>query len=304
MASQIGNFPPLGGHVIGRLGAVESQRDCHGNGEYTADIAMSTHIFARDCHGNREPHYAFERMATERRRNRQTAKYAAFGRRLEKWRGKTPLPIAASRAGLGESTLRLWEGGHVGAPDPLKLVALARIYDVPVDDVFAALAEMRGVKLPPEPHRASSTTVQGFVSVPVLDDKIAAGPPLFINESEVAGEMAFAQRALNRLGIARPICVVVGRRELSMWPTIHPNEVVLLDCSDDRRLNPRKDSIYAVNVDGGATLKRILVSNEAILLVADNPDKETYPTREIRFDEGQALSEVVIGEVMWWGEAL
>lgn len=265
---------------------------------------MSTPIFASDCHGNPEPHYSGERMATERRRTRQTARYLAFGRRLEKWRGKTPLPIAANRAGIGESTLRLWEGGHVGAPDPLKLVALARVYDVPTDEVLGALAAMRGVKLPPEPHRSAPAAVQGFTSVPVLDDKIAAGPPLIINESDVSGEMAFPQRSLDRLGVSLPICVVVGPREQSMLPTISPGNVVLLDCAEERRVDPKPDRIYAVNVDDGATLKRVIRVPGYLALVADNPDKERYPTQKIEISDDDTVMNFLIGEVIWWGELL
>ena len=265
---------------------------------------MSTPIFARNCHGNAGRTYAVSRMATERRRTRQTAKYAAFGKLLEKWRGRTPMRIAATRAGIGESTLRLWEGGHVAAPDPLKLVALARIYDVPVDEVFSALADMRGVKLPPEAPRTTPASVDGFTSVPVLDDAIAAGSPLLINESEIAGHMAFSKRALDRNGITKPVCVRVGRRERSMTPTIQPDDLVLLDCSDERRMDPKRDRIYAVNVEGGATLKRILRIEGGIALVADNPDKETYPTQDLLLEEDQSIVSVVIGEAMWWGQAL
>lgn len=69
-------------------------------------------------------------------------------------------------------------------------------------------------------------------------------------------------------------------------------------------MNLQRDRIYAVNVDGGATLKRIVKVEGGIALVADNPDKESYPTVDVPIEEGQSLFDIVIGEAIWWGQRL
>lgn len=265
---------------------------------------MSMTIYDRYCHGNAEPEYAVSQMAKPRQRTKETAKFNTFGRRLVSWRGRIALRTASERSGIAESTLRLWEGGHVASPDPLGLVSLARVYDVALDEVFGALADSRGVKLPSIPPRSRPTNVAGFTSVPLLEDEIAAGPPLIINESRIAGEMVFPQRSLDNLGIGKPVCVVVGRRERSMLPTIEPGNVVLLDCSNERRSEPRKDRIYAVNVEEGATLKRIVREPGFVMLVADNPDKDNYETQRIPVDDDESIMRLVVGQVMWWGDQL
>lgn len=207
------------------------------------------------------------------------------------------------------SSLRYLEEGKTKHPDAEALRSLARLYELDYQELVAAFV---GRTYSVAVQRVSNaltletdTEPAQFASVKLIHDPIAAGPPLEINESDIDGYMAFAQRALDKQGIDKPVCVRVGRRERSMSPTINPHDVVLLDCSDERRLTPKPDRIYAVNIAGeGATLKRLLAVPSGIALISDNPDKDDYPTRTIILEEGQSLIEIVIGEVMWWGEPL
>ena len=205
--------------------------------------------------------------------------------------------------------LRL-ENGKTKWPDPDVLQQLATLYELPYAEMVAEVVR-HSYKLAFNVENERTLSLQtadendeDFVAVRLLDDRIAAGSPLYIRESDIAGYMAFSKRSLDRLAITVPMCVRVGRRERSMSPTIQADDVVLLDCSDDRRTNPQRDRIYAVNVEGGATLKRIVKIEGGIALVADNPDKDTYPTQDVLLDEDQSLFDVVIGQAMWWGQPL
>jgi len=107
---------------------------------------MSTTFFVNHCHGNTAEDYAAEGMAKKRVRER---KFKAFGARLERWRGDMPVTMALNRVSamgvkLSEATLRSWEYGWTGAPDPVRLLALARAYGKSLDEAFEALLESRG----------------------------------------------------------------------------------------------------------------------------------------------------------------
>ena len=273
-------------------------------------VAMSTTIFAKHCHGNvgRDyPQFAVGKRVRAR-------KYKAFGLRLKQWRGKTDIPIVVDRIRrmgirFSETTLRSWEYGWIGAPDPLALRALAALYGKTLADAIDALMESRGegVTLPQDVEPAP-TNVTGFSSVPLVAGRIAAGEPLALEEYDFSGTVAFPERFL--AGLSVPRCVRVGDREESMVPLIMPGDVVLLECNLDIVLPPKIESVYAVRVPGdeGATLKRIeFVKDKTggkLMLISENQDKVRYKTKALQVEEGQEYRNYVIGEVMWKGQAV
>lgn len=200
------------------------------------------------------------------------------------------------------------------------LAALADVFKEPFDQLVARMAgsmrfrggktlaiDVSGSASRGQPARVEVATDEGpqeFVSVPVLSGHIAAGPPLMVDEREVAGYAAFPPSLLAKLGVTKPVCVRVGRYERSMRPTIEPGDTVLLDCSDSRRDQLRKDRIYAVNVEEGSTLKRIAVVGGVLTLMSDNLDKDEYPVRAIECDSDAELRSIIVGEAVWWGNAL
>jgi SOS-response transcriptional repressor LexA len=134
-----------------------------------------------------------------------------------------------------------------------------------------------------------------------MDGRIAAGKPLVVDDLEVADYIAFPRAMLEAFGVTKPRCVRVGRNERSMFPTIHPDAIVLLDCSDAKRARPRNGRIYAVNVEMGSTLKRVTVAGGIVFLSSDNGDKAEYPMIEIRaevHDEDTELPRLIVGEAV------
>ena len=59
-----------------------------------------------------------------------------------------------------------------------------------------------------------------------------------------------------------------------------------------------------MNVDGGSMLKRVAVSNQTLMLISENPDKERYPTIPVPLEDGATLFDVLVGEVMWRGQQI
>lgn len=226
------------------------------------------------------------------------------------WSQAQTVRFAKRTAGqLTENQLRYLEAGKVENPDPDTLRALCQLYDLPYAELasryFSATyavpvrVEDSGI-VTIEPGAADDAPA--FAAVRLLGDEIAAGPPLTVEDTSTAGHLAFSRTWLDRVGVSKPLCVKVGRYERSMMETIQPGEVVLLDCADERRADPKTDRIYAVNVDGGSTLKRVVRGTRDLWLVSDNPDKVEYPTRILELEEDQSLLEVIVGEVMWKGQ--
>lgn len=219
--------------------------------------------------------------------------------------------LADSVGPLSASTVHRYER-EGRAPDALGIVSLARLYRVDAVQLFQALqADLEGRKVPsardlieagePSAESVEIQTTDGgkeFTSVPLLAGRIAAGPPLIVDEQDIADHLAFGRSFISQLGVTKPVCVRVGRYERSMMPTIRPGDTVLLDCSDAKRENPRKDRIYAVNVEEGSTLKRVAIVGGIVTLSSDNLDKDEYPMRTIECDDNTELRNIIVGEAV------
>lgn len=159
-----------------------------------------------------------------------------------------------------------------------------------------------------EALEARSLSIEGFSPVRWLKSPIAAGEPLAMADAadEDPRYLAFQDRFLRHF--SSPLCLTVGPREQSMLPTIQPSDVVVIDQALDARTNPTSGHIYAVNLAGltgetGGTLKRIEVSDDHLVVIADNQDKTRYRTRA--FDlEGIVLPQVLVGRVVWIGRTI
>lgn len=160
---------------------------------------------------------------------------------------------------------------------------------------------------PPKIETVELETVDGpreFAVVPLLADRIAAGRPLVVRIEDIESHVAFPPALIDQLGVTKPYCVRVGRNERSMFPTIAPDSIVLLDCSDAKRENPKNGRIYAVNVDEGSTLKRVVIAGGVITLHSDNLDKKEYPSLTIEGEDGSEVSNIIVGEAVWCGTSL
>ena len=181
-------------------------------------------------------------------------------------------------------------------------VTVADLFETPEPDDSPATAtrpsvqryRRRGIQIDPN-------AMPEFSAVPLLTSRIAAGKPLEIS-GEASAFLAFTPSTLK--GLLDPVCVRVGPREESMIPTIHPKDTLLLDLNEDRRRRPSAGGIYALNVEvGGAvggTVKRVELCDRHLVLVADNTDRERFPTAIVPVTERNLL-DVIVGEVVWYG---
>ncbi len=139
-----------------------------------------------------------------------------------------------------------------------------------------------------------------FREAPVLKGRIAAGQP-FPMEAVWTGSRAFTSEFLKRY--TDPILVKVGPGEISMLPTIQPNDLLLLDQSAERRRNPRMTGIYALSLEDGGTVKRCEIVGSELVVMPENMQNRGFSPRTISLVDRDIL-EIVKGEVVWIGREL
>lgn len=192
----------------------------------------------------------------------------------------------ASRATLSRNFLAQIERGE-SSPTVAVLCRLAQ-----------ALGTTVGHLLGEEPQAGPLEVVP----IPLVADRIAAGPPAYINDHIETFE-PLPNALLASLGVnpSRVVLIRLGKNQDSMADTIPPGATVLVDRTPVERIIPRQ--IYAVREEAGdsygCAIKRVVfdLSSQVLILLSDNP---AHLPRAIRLRSGQSLSQIVLGRALWW----
>ncbi len=135
------------------------------------------------------------------------------------------------------------------------------------------------------------------VEVPLMEDKIAAGSPLPIsgqwNETRFFTS-SFISKYTN------PILIEVGKEQDSMIPRIFPGDLLLIDRKPVTK--PRKDGIYAVNLEEGGSIKYCYINKGYLHITCENKFCDFKPVK-LELNE-KIISEIIVGEVVWIGREL
>lgn len=182
----------------------------------------------------------------------------------------------------------------------------------PAVDRVAALAAALGLDFYIGPKRETAPTPQvtlngaDYASIPLHDAWLSAGPGIDNGGANFVDHLAFRRDWLKRIGISASQSCLARVWGDSMFPTLSPGDMVLLDTSrtdppirSRTSVDRRRPMIWALLDGGEARIKRIERPNaETIMLVSDNPD---HPP-ELR--SGHQLDQLkVIGKVVWWGHS-
>ncbi|HPC83429.1 MAG TPA: XRE family transcriptional regulator [Thermoanaerobaculaceae bacterium] len=208
-------------------------------------------------------------------------------RQLRTERGLSQVALAG-RAGLSRNFVAQIERGE----------------SLPTVATLARLASALGItssELLGEGPPAAGTGAE-LVAVPLVSDRIAAGPPMLVAD-HVESLEPLPRQLLRGLGVdpARAVLVRLGPDQDSMADTIPPGATVLVDRSPVRQIVPR--GVYAVREEAagetGCSVKRLVLDSDSrvLILLSDNP---AHLPRAIRLRAGLPLSEIVIGRVVWW----
>jgi hypothetical protein len=165
--------------------------------------------------------------------------------------------------------------------------------------VDAQLVRLDGTCAPIPPER--------YKAIPLAKGQVAAGPGL-IPEDSVRGWVLALKDHSSIKYRTNLVAVEIGKGQLSMVPTLHPLDIVLIDRDD---FNPDQDgSIFLVrDPDDNVAVKRVYVQrkNGGTLLqfVSDNPEKRDYPPAVFSLEEDYAgeLRRALVGRVVWaWSD--
>ena len=227
-----------------------------------------------------------------------------FGARLREERLRLGMsqPDFAALAGQKKNSQINYEGGK-RSPDSDYLAAIAAAgadvsYIVTGKSPSDRLAQLTADAL----HVADD-----FASIPVHDAFLAAGYAAQNDTEAVIGHLAFRRDWLDRMGIAADKARIARVRGESMAPTLHDDDMVLIDTGardvqvrrrgpEDRRLPP----IYAVNTADGPRIKRVERPEPGQMqLLSDNNE---YPVEVLTGDRLKRAE--IIGKVVWWGHTV
>jgi transcriptional regulator with XRE-family HTH domain len=139
-----------------------------------------------------------------------------------------------------------------------------------------------------------------FREVPVLKGRIAAGQP-FPVDARFAGTRAFTAEFLRQF--TRPVLVKVGANEVSMVPSVCPNDLLLIDQSEEKRKKPEFARIYALSLEEGGTIKRCEIVEGELVIVPENMQQRGFSPRTISLQEANIL-DIIRGQVVWIGREL
>lgn len=165
--------------------------------------------------------------------------------------------------------------------------------EIKIEDLFQVSELERA--LPYREFKDSS-----FTEVPMLKGRIAAGQPFPI-EARFSGSRAFTTEFLK--GITKPVLVKVGGSEVSMMPTVQPNDLLLVDQNEDKRRSPVFGKIYALSLDEGGTIKHCEIVEGGLVIVPQNMQQRGFTPRTIPLQDRNIL-DIVRGEIVWIGREL
>lgn len=131
-----------------------------------------------------------------------------------------------------------------------------------------------------------------YAPVPLVRDEIAAGSPSLITDEDIE---SFALIYSSWLPKGQVACIRV--RGKSMEPTLTEGSIVAVHLEDRKPAHNKLFALYDEKV-GGCQVKRLQTADEEhLLIVSDNPDKDSYPTLIMK-REGDPRYRI-IGRIAW-----
>lgn len=242
--------------------------------------------------------------------------YQHLGDRLKSRRKELNLTqqAVADSVGVSKTAVIFWEKGE-NVPKHESLILLAKALGTSPEwllhgkDVVAELANdkvpLSGVALAQVAFNMVAADGAEMVSVPIYSVKAACGNGYENPHEEISGYMNFDPAWLKMQGItANPKYLrIIFSTDYSMWPTVEPDSMLIVDTSDADPSALKTGKIYVFRHSGELRMKRVFISlNGAIKLTSDNPDKNQYPEEVITQEQAYGIN--IIGRVVWRGGEL
>jgi phage repressor protein C with HTH and peptisase S24 domain len=126
---------------------------------------------------------------------------------------------------------------------------------------------IRGLK--PLPVYRATELPEGAFIVPLLDQRLSAGPGSYLPEEDTAKALIHVPPYLSHYGDKIAALTVDGD---SMYPTLHRGDMVVCDSC-----GWSGEGIYALRMSGAGFVKRITKRPGKLVIISDNPK---YPPQE------------------------
>jgi hypothetical protein len=171
----------------------------------------------------------------------------------------------------------LAEEGKIDKEEFKKRLELLKYFpsDMPIDDFAKAIKAVQDVYIPkrltvpPLKIYHPSDLPNGSFVVPLLDQRLSAGPGAYLPEADEAKALIRVPGYLSQYGENIAALEVDGD---SMEPTLHRGDMVVCDSC-----GWSGEGIYAVRMGGSGFVKRLTKAPGKVVVLSDNPK---YPPRE------------------------
>jgi phage repressor protein C with HTH and peptisase S24 domain len=222
-----------------------------------------------------------------------------LGLKIRELRGKENQKDFAQKIGSDQKALSRYENGRFMPPLEV-LLKIKEVCNVTLDWLLAGKDEKN--KQLPEPtiHIVSpeegqrllkeKVGIDTFIPVPLIEEKIAAGNPMFIENGDIEGYCVIYEKWARGKNL---VCVRVKGE--SMHPTICDGSIVAIDLSNSE---VEEGKVFAAKFNDGCTVKRIFRQDEDYLILSsDNPDRINYRDMIINLKETEETP--LIGKIVW-----
>lgn len=157
-------------------------------------------------------------------------------------------------------------------------------------------------KVSPSGEFLPPPTTEDYIAVPLVGE-VGAGPGMVDQEELISWVLVHSQSLAvrNRNNL---LAVVIGRNQRSMVPTLHPEDIVLVNRDDYGQYGyAPPGNIFLVRDPGmdGGMVKRVSVTEKGrrstITLYSDNPE---YGPETFHLDEyDNDIKKAIVGRVVW-----
>ncbi|MEC7119358.1 MAG: S24 family peptidase, partial [Pseudomonadota bacterium] len=142
-----------------------------------------------------------------------------------------------------------------------------------------------------------------MIEIPIYSVKASCGNGHENPHEEIMDYMRFDPAWLKIQGITTsPANLrIIFATEMSMWPSIEPESILIVDTSDADPSALRTGKIYVFQYAYELRVKRVFVSvdGHSIKLCSDNPDKSKFPDEIITPEQAHSIN--FVGRVVWRG---
>lgn len=177
------------------------------------------------------------------------------------------------------------------------LVAIARACRVSVDWLATGAGDSA---LLPLSEPAEEIEDESSEMIPVTTARAAAGAGYLNTHIEYREQWPFKRAWLKANSLKAESLVMITADGDSMQPFIFDQDRILVDLS---RKEPEDNQIFVMNSPAdGVIVKRLIGTGFGWIVRSDNPDKDAFPDRFPRRDEGADLQ--IVGRVVWRGGEL